>query len=166
MRSAIRRVTGVVGAGLLLAALTAAPASAATDTININATNNVVTVPASTNVTLGDAVVFANTGAQSFQLFGDGSCAGTGTDYGTFAPGGALTDTGFVAPTYSVGQTLPFSVSVIGGSTCQPFSIVFVSSAPPPDVPEAPYAIALGGAAVALLGGGFFFVRRKRAHVA
>jgi hypothetical protein len=167
MKGMFGRMAVTVAVGVALATAVAGPASAATDTIGVTETNGVVSVPASTNVTLGDTVRVANnsTGNQAFGLFAGGACgANNAQNFGLVMPGQAVTLGTFSTPTYTNGQTVTFSINSLL-NVCTPFSIV-LTSAPPPDVPEASVVVGLLGAALALFGGGFFFVRRRRARVA
>jgi hypothetical protein len=162
----MRRIIGLLGAAIAIVALMAAPAIAATDIIDATNVGNVLSVPASTNATIGDTVRLLNNGASgSFTVEGDATCGNSGgLLYGTLSPGQIVTLGTFSTPTHNVGDVLNFSIG--NGTDCVAFTVTLVAAAPPPDVPEAAYAVALVLIGAALFGAGFYVTRRRRSRIA
>jgi plastocyanin len=164
MPNLLMRTATAVGLALTVVALAGAPAGAATATISASVSNGVVTVPSSTNVTLGDTVTLANTTgtpAPAFAVLGDATCdANSGFNYGVVGNGQIVTLGTFATPTWQAGDVAHFSI--LFNAVCTPFDVAVVAASPPPDVAETPYIAGLLGAAVLIFGIGFVAMRRRR----
>jgi hypothetical protein len=163
----MQRVVVTLGAVALMLGITIGPAAAADANVSVSwdGVNGSALSTSATTATInsGEAVVvsYSTTDVNSDHLeIYTGGC-GTGVPV-LVPPGGSTSLTPSSSTIYSMFAIAP-GLSL--QSACAQLDVT-VSSAPPPDVPEAPLAAGLLGTAVVVLGGGFFFARRRRARVA
>jgi hypothetical protein len=158
MERAMIRATFAVAAAIAMVGLAAAPASAATENIQITGPS-----PGVVNVTLGDTVTLTNSLVDGSQItvFGNSTICGGGVSYGPQNPGDVVTLGTFDTPAWHVGDIEHFTM-LTDGVFCTSFDLQIVAATPPPDVAEAPYVGGLLGAAAVVFGLGFFLMRRRR----
>jgi hypothetical protein len=93
---------------------------------------------------------------------GTWACAGTGTDVTTVSN----QQTGVTPVLYATCKIHVFTGSLGDGSPELYLPITFAGGTPSPVVPEAPYAVLLPLASIAVLGGAFLVLRNKRSIAA
>jgi hypothetical protein len=165
MRKMMQRVVVTLGAVTVMLGMTIGPAAAAPVNAVVTwdgVSGSAPTVsPSPVVVNSGDVIDLSFSSPDSnnsMGLFSSSDCSGSAVAF--VAEGTSTTFDPSSSTAFSVAATNQITFE---SSACLALDIT-INSAPPPEVPEVPYAAWLVVASGALFGGGFFLLRRRAAR--
>jgi len=170
MRTTLKRVLVILGAVAVVLGTTIGPAAAATTTITASwdASNGTTISLSNSSATVnnGDTLDFqysSSDAASQFTVFSSDNGTCSGSPLGTVFAGGTVHETPSLATT---GYDMRAVETDSGFASACATVAVTVANAPPPDVPEVPFAAGLLVAAGVIFGAGFFLLRRRATRMA